>query len=84
MTPIWVRSHSSVGFLLCGPHLDVPLGPPHGWALASTVHFKVEGRDHWDDSRHTRQWGLVQLKDLRLFALKYAMQRDFRRMFFLK
>lgn len=57
MTPIWVRSHSSLNLLLPGPHLDVPLGPPHGWALASTVHLRVEGWDHWDDSMHSRQLG---------------------------
>lgn len=86
MIPIWVRSNSSLGFLLPGPHLDGPLRAPHGWALSSTVDLRVEEEDPWDESVHIRQLGgggLVQLKELRLPALKYAVQRDFRRMFFL-
>lgn len=69
MIPIWVRSNSSLGFVLPGPHLVGPPGAPHGWALRSPVDLRVEEKDSWDNSVHTRQLGgLVQLKELRLLA----------------
>lgn len=57
MIPIWVRSNSSLGFLLPGPHLDGPPRAPHGWALSSTVDLRVEEEDPWDESVHIRQLG---------------------------
>lgn len=82
MTPIWVRSYSSLGHLLPGLHLDVlpsPLRAPYGWVLTSIVDLWVEGKNHCThDSVHTRWQGgegrdtVVQLK--KLSALKYAVQ----------